>query len=181
MSNRIVYKRDGDPTYYELSPTPEEYRPKGCPDHFTPVCRVGSGDFVRWVDLDTFEKMTFPQKMEAGYARFEDGVFYPCMCNPHDKWNGWAKPSFTKEVYDQILKDINMEVKHVVKEENYNLLYVHLIEEDLDELDDHSLTYHFDNGTYYLDGWMWDFYTEEQKQKVEERIREEEEEDALYG
>jgi hypothetical protein len=156
--------------YYRLCDKPESLdRPAGVPKDHVPVYKYGGG-FICWVDLTQFVKTTLPEGMQPGYARFEDGPFHACLCNPYDRWNGWAKPHFSKEVFNDILKETHMEIKQTQEEEeeDYRILYVHEIDDEVEELYDHQArVYHSADDTDFFDGWCWDFYTEEEKQQVE--------------
>ena len=46
---------------------------------------------------------SFPESEFTGFAYFEDGPKYQAICNPMNRWNGWAQPKFTKEIIFQIL------------------------------------------------------------------------------
>jgi hypothetical protein len=40
-----------------------------------------------------------------GFAGIDGGVMYPCKCDPNARWNGWACPTFSRDVMKKILKE----------------------------------------------------------------------------
>ena len=176
---RKHYKRKGDPLYYYRLDNFEGYdKPLGTPKHYKPYSRYGGGCFVMYADPAEFEEAEVPDDMVEGYARFDDGPFYPCLANPHKRWNGWAIPYFAKKEYKAIMKECKYKVHaHAYCHgEDYEMF---ILCSEHSEFDPHdisncmeSIAYKYKDGTYLFDGWCWDFYTEEQKQEAEMAMEE---------
>ncbi len=166
-----TYKLEKCKDYFmKVSAAVELERPKDCPEHHIPICRVGGGAIL-WVAESHLEQTEFPTEMKEGFARIEDGTFYPCLCNPVQRWNGWACPYFTKEVMDKVLEEcgemVSVGTEELEDETVHN--YMWKINEPYDD-DTPDVCVYVDKSTglHYLDGWCWDFYTPEEKKQAED-------------
>ena len=149
--------------------------PVGCSKRHTPVYPLGGGP-VMWVPIEDLTEATPPNVVQEGFASLDDGVLRACMCNPSDKWNGWACPSFTKEVMDDILDSYNDNDKmKCIHEEvvNGDLVKYYLWDKDEEYEDkrdaDIVIFINQKTGLHYVDGWCWHFYTAEEAEIERQR------------
>ena len=114
------------------------------------ICFPRGGGFGKRIPLDHLTKVDkFPVIMKKGFAlgEWDETATYPCVCDPTNRWNGWAQPLFTEQVFIKILND--MKLKHSVNEENITY-------DDGSGFDDVVAEPNKD-GLYFFDGWCWDF------------------------
>lgn len=76
---------------------------------------------------------------------------YDCICDPTDKWNGWDKPQFTKDM-----------VLSILRREPEPAIEVSAITADGDTITwkEHGelcTALLLENGRYELEGWAWKF------------------------
>lgn len=127
-----------------------------CNDHYFEVVEdkthwwkafpVGGGfeTYLPKRDCATVDKL--PAQILPGKASIDGGTEYPCLCNPHDRWNGWAKPYFDEATVKQILADYD-DCQLMDRTEDTMLI----------GLDEHNTTEVI--RTQYgwtFDGWCWD-------------------------
>ena len=133
-------------------------RPEQYPDHFKPYHPLGGG-FIRWFDPDAMEETVKPTTRIPGFASIDgEGEEFPCTYNPISKWNGWHKPLFTTDVFNNIIKCFNM-VEHSrnTDENNPDGILVHYYcatEKRPDDIEDCSTVYLYkDTAEFY--GFCW--------------------------
>ena len=117
------------------------------------ICFPRGGGFQYRIPFNYIAKVVdnFEVNLKQGYAEgdWDEDVKYPCICDPRNRWNGWAKPQFTKEVFKQIIKENDL---HVIGHEDG---YIKLVFSDNDI---ENCTYVCKaNNRYIFDGWCWDF------------------------
>lgn len=69
--------------------------------------REGGGSFATNIFKDSnviVPLNRLPINNQKGFASCDDTPYWECICNPDDRWNGWAKPMFSKEVLKRIAK-----------------------------------------------------------------------------
>lgn len=135
------------------------------------VCmRYGSGDWSRIIpkaDNTIVPVDKLPDNTESGYTTLdsvEDDngnlIFYPCLCNPINRWNGWAIPFLNKETFKRLLNDLNMKI--VGHRDNY-IIALPIGELDAD-IEDYGTCIYKKDGGYTIDGWCWDYWTVKEKE-----------------
>ena len=93
----------------------------------------------------------FSDKELEGFAYFEDSPMYPAVCNPKDRWNGWAKPKFIREVILEILKANDY---IILTEDDASIKYV---DKNADDEEEPQYILKSTDNLYSFDGWCWDF------------------------
>ena len=160
-----VFQIRGTDRYVQVCHTQE--RPASCPEHYVCVSDPGGG-WLRWRDPNTLDLVEFPTERQEGYARFEDGIFYPCSCNPHHRWNGWACPSFTSSVFAKVCKEADLIIHRERMQEGQKILFGYYGQDDPATMaEEDFICIYLENGMYAFDGWCWDFYTEQEKAAAE--------------
>lgn len=97
MKNNIaeVTRPDGNVEYFERS-NDGGYFPVGGGFHIT---AFGKGSTVRMIDA-------IPETLQNGFCSLDDGPMWKCLCNPNDRWNGWAKPFIYASEIESFLKTV---------------------------------------------------------------------------
>jgi hypothetical protein len=72
---------------------------------------------------------------------------FPCVLNPHQRWNGWACPFFTKETLDLVAQKLGLTI-------NWSEPEIFNPQEEDDEFLINSTTIEGEL-LYYIDGWTW--------------------------
>jgi len=112
------------------------------------VCPYGGG-FIGRAKADDFIEAEIPNDLVDGIADIDGEGNYPCVFNPHERWNGWACPHFTREVMEQIAREWGMTVVKVEDDE-----YLHDPEYSDDPQDGIPVIPR--NGFFELNGVCWD-------------------------
>lgn len=100
MSKRTVIKTEHPEHglhYWHYDPAEQ----KDMDEHTIRAWPIGGG-FAKGIPKShvTDWNTTFPRVYKAGWVGFGDFADYgliPCYLNPHDSWNGWAKPMVDAE------------------------------------------------------------------------------------
>jgi len=88
-------------------------------------------------------------KKGKAYICDQSETKYECIADPTDRWNGWHQPLFTKEVFDKIISDADINITGLTKEGCFMTDY---------DPEGIAGTRVLDNKVYYeFYGWVWDF------------------------
>ena len=118
--------------------------------HDVAFCYPVGGGFQYRFPLDKIEKASLPTELKVGVATLEGcDIEFNCLCNPFNRWNGWAQPLFTKDVLKLFIEEFGYVLKG--HDGNY-LMFVHKDEPDYELAV--GLT---KDGLYAPDGWCFDF------------------------
>jgi len=100
----LRHRKSGN--YYEVT-EPFQIEPK---EGHTYVCPLGGG-FCGTIPDEELEEVEMPTETVEGWAMLDgEETAYKCEYNPHDRWNGWHQPSFTREVIDKITENWGMTI-----------------------------------------------------------------------
>jgi hypothetical protein len=98
-----------------------------------------------------------PNKIIECHATVDDGsTWYPCTANPHNLWNGWAQPTFTKETAIKILEESKYQKASQQlrnhKEGEFSFVVNDYGNGDVEE----ATLYLSDDGSVSFYGWCWE-------------------------
>jgi hypothetical protein len=160
VDNSATYVRKGTTQpYYTLAYGVE---PKG--DYDMAIAPMGGG-FVKYVRSEDYEVQEYVSKQVNGWAHIDGDVMYECVCDPNNRWNGHAQPTFTRKTMERILEDMPEAMEYVLEPEDQY--------DDRPEIEvrtyfpvgnrTYELTIIMDNEnqTGSTDGWVWDFLPRE--------------------
>jgi predicted DNA-binding protein len=81
-------------------------------DNKVDIVPAGGGEVYQDIPIDLLKKEfkivdEFPFRLKEDRATIEgmDDKYYKCLTDPKDRWNGWAKPYFSKEVIKKFIAD----------------------------------------------------------------------------
>lgn len=123
------------------------------------------GGFLHQIPAEELEEVEMPSEVISGWATFDDEEnVYRCLYNPHDRWNGWHQPVFSKPVFDIIVNNWNSQL---VKgspfcEDNGNIEFYTLVHEDGDIEDGITVVHNIRDDVWGLDGVTWICMTDEE-------------------
>lgn len=121
----------------------------------------GSGFGYKSLDAISIEPIeAIPSDVVKGIANFEgdEATNMRAYCNPHDTWNGWAKPYIHIDDIPKFISLASWE-DHIFKMEGDNLRVVQLYDGEV-ENDDLIEPTIFEGGAYYYlgnEGLVFDF------------------------
>jgi len=123
---------------------------------------VGGGFVRKGLDssLTVEEVDALPDNKVLGYCSIDGGERLKCVCNPRDRWNGWAKPFIFESELPKFLKPFEGDDYYKVTMDGTTIV-VRNVEEEEDE------RIELINGFYNIGlmGFCWDFETEEEYQQ----------------
>jgi len=101
---------------------------------------------------------SLPDNKVLGYCSIDDGERIKCVCNPLDRWNGWAKPYIFESELPKFLKPFEGDDYYHVTMDGTTIVI---------KCDEEESRIELVNGFYNVgnEGWIWDFETEEQYQQ----------------
>ena len=129
------------------------------------ICPRGGG-FVGTVKTSALEMVdAWESSVVEGFTSIDGGVMYPCMCDPDNRWNGWACPTFSRETIKRVIAEIASQEGSRLGHEDGNLMIW------FDGMDG-EIIFKTKDGRYGMDGWCWDFYTPEEMKKRNDELKE---------
>lgn len=155
----------------------EVTRPSGSKEYYE---RVQGGGFAAigggWVihsfgpgaKVKNIDKI--PQRLEAGVCCLDDSPVWKCLCNPHDRWNGWARPYLYAEDVQRFMKyNEGLEGSEIQPDRSLKIVETEG-NEDGPVINIIPVTIENGREVYYLGdlGWIFDFtsYSEEEMETV---------------
>ena len=132
-----------------------------CRDGEIAVYPHGGGFQYKGEAID-FEETEMPTNTTTGWASLDgDEYIYKCEYNPHEKWNGWDEPSFTRAVLEEIAENWMMTI---VKDDDGG---EYMVEEGRDICD--GIFIREIDGRWDMSGVCWSCGTDEEVAEDEER------------
>lgn len=103
-----------------------------------------------------------PDNKVLGYCSIDGGEALKCVCNPRDRWNGWAKPFIFESELPKFLKPFEGDDYYKVSMDGTTIVIANneYPNEDVDRIE-------LKDGFYNIGlmGFCWDFETEEEYQQ----------------
>jgi hypothetical protein len=139
-------------------------RPEGVTEEYSAYVIKGGGRYI-WFPDKNMVATDLPTDLVEGYALFEDAKPEPCVCNPHDRWNGWHKPQFTEEDFYRIITKMGYKIEDIVVGKENTMLFGSHESQAFDREEADLVAYKELNGRYWMDGWIWHFVSKEEYEK----------------
>jgi hypothetical protein len=167
----MIFRDTRNGNYWQLDSCPSN--PQDSNSETVAVFPLGGG-FLHNIPRSELVETEFPTETIIGWATMDvEPYAYACIYNPHDRWNGWGQPYFTKAIIDKIVENWECYITPLETDKpifrmsedtglTYDSYLVTQIGEEPDEDMSLYLTHRKDTDLWGFDGLCWDCQTQEE-------------------